>query len=133
MLIMHTLDQVKAAIVDSWDEETAYDGIISPTNRARNQCVPTALVVQSFFGGDLQKLVTEFNRQPESHYRNILPDGTTVDLTRDQYPINQRLIISEVNLHGYDTVRDKMLAEKDTKRRYEILLKRVNAILHNVS
>lgn len=133
MLIMHALDQVKTAIVDSWDEETAYDGIISPTNRARNQCVPTALVIQFFFGGDIQKLATEYNRQPESHYRNILPDGTIVDLARDQYPIDQQLMISEVNLHGYDSARDKMLAEKDTKRRYEILLKRVNDILRNVS
>lgn len=133
MLIMHRLDQVKTAIVDSWNEETAYDGIISPTNRARNQCVPTALVIQFFFGGDLQKLVTEYDHQHESHYRNILPDGTTVDLTRSQYPIDQQLTISEVNLYGYDTVRDKMLAEKDTKRRYEILLKRVNAILRDVS
>lgn len=130
---MYTLDQVKTAVVDSWDEETAYDGIISPTNHARNQCVPTALVVQSFFGGELQKLVTEYDHQYESHYRNILPDGTIVDLTRSQYPTDQQLTISEVNLHGYDTVRDKMLAEKDTKRRYEILLKRVNAILRDVS
>lgn len=127
---MYTLDQLRPAIETSWSGETAYPGSgWTPATPARAQCVVTALVVQHYLGEELQKLDTVFQGKPESHYRNILPDGTITDFSRAQYPADQSLHIGTVNLHGFKNAREKMLHEPDTKSRYELLLSRVDAVL----
>lgn len=123
---MYAVQQVVQALETSWDTDTAYpDGTWTLQNPARSQCVSSSLVVQHFFGGDLKKLVSVHNGKQESHYLNILPNGQTVDTTRSQYPVNQVLTPSQINLHGYKSVRDKMLHEPDTQLRYNLLLIRV--------
>ena len=50
--------------------------------------MPTALIVQDCLGGTLERLATDYQGKQETHYRNII-DGTTIDLTRNQYPEDQ--------------------------------------------
>lgn len=127
---MYTLEQIQSAIEASWSADTAFpDGTWTPDNPARAHCVVTSLVVQHYLGGDLEKLIGTYNGRPESHYRNILPGGSRVDLTIRQYPSNTRLEVSPVNLHGHKDARDKMLHEPDTRTRYELLLGRVDSKL----
>jgi hypothetical protein len=123
---MNQLSSLRAAIEESWSADTAYPDVNwSSDNPARGQCVVTALVVQHYMGGELEKLTTVYDGRPESHYRNVISDGSTVDLTSQQYPANLDLAPGIANLHGYASIRDRMLHEPDTKRRYDILLGRV--------
>lgn len=123
---MISLTKLQDAIEASWSSDTCFDASEwSPENPARGQCATTALVVQYFLGGELEKMTTVFEGQLESHYYNVLPDGTKLDLAGKQYPADQELTPSEVNLRGFASVRDKMMHEPGTKKRYEILLERV--------
>jgi len=127
---MTSLHELRRAIEASWGPDTCFDELEwTPENPARGQCVVTSLVVQHFLGGELQKFATTFNGHEESHYYNVLPDGTLVDLSREQYPTDQPLTPSPVNLHGFANVRDKMMHESHTKQRYELLLQRVETTL----
>jgi len=127
---MISLDKLSTAICLSWGPDTSFVPAEWTTqNPARGNCVVTALVVQHFLGGELRKYDTVFQDVNETHYTNLLPDGTEVDLTGRQYPDDQVLVPSEVNLHGYRAVRDKMMHEPNTVRQYEILLGRVTANL----
>lgn len=127
---MPTLEQLRSSLEASWSDETCFNTAEwSIKNPARGQCVVTALIVQYYFGGELRKVTTVFQGQPESHYFNLLPDDSEVDFSRQQYPADQVLAPSDVNLHGYASVRAKMLHEPDTLRRYNLLLSRVEARL----
>ncbi len=113
---------LRTALEASWSRETSSTSDEWSENRpSRGQCVPTALVAQDFLGGDLQKLSTVFNAKQESHYRNVLPDGRIFDATRLQYPDNQPLQVDKVELKGFGSIREKLLSEPDTLRRYQIL------------
>ncbi len=121
-----TKAQLQVAIEHSWTQETSSTPSgWSEANASRGQCVPTALVAQDFLGGDLQKLTTVFNGHEESHYRNVLDDGSVFDATRSQYPEDQELQIADVILGGFSSIRDKRLSEPATRRRYELLKARV--------
>ncbi len=56
-------------------------------NPSRGQCGPTALTIHDLLGGEL--LLAEVRRTDGSrqgvHYWNLLPDGTEIDLTREQF------------------------------------------------
>jgi hypothetical protein len=59
----------------------------SPENPARGQCGVTALVLQEHLGGDLllADVVHADGSRQGVHYWNRLPDGSEVDLTREQF------------------------------------------------
>jgi hypothetical protein len=73
----------------SWDALTCdpVDLPWSPDNAPRGQCGVTALVLHDHLGGEL--LVAEVRHDDGSrqgfHTWNRLPDGTQVDLTREQF------------------------------------------------
>lgn len=126
--------QLQTAIEKSWTRETSsVPDEWSKEQASRGQCVPTALVVQDYLEGELQRLVTVFGGQEESHYRNILPDGSIFDASRSQYPDNQDLHITKVALNGFSSIRDKRLSEEDTLRRYQLLKGLVEQQLSNKS
>ena len=126
--------QLQTAIEKSWIRETSnVPDEWSEEWSSRGQCVPTALVVQDYLGGELQKLVTVFGGREESHYRNILPDGSVFDASRSQYPDNQDLQIAEVELNGFSSIRDKRLSEENTLHRYQLLKRLVERQLSNES
>ncbi len=65
-----------------WCEATAYPGTSKygdPTVLSFGQCAVTALVIHHLYGGDI------VYNDVYHHYWNILPDGSHLDLTRDQF------------------------------------------------
>ena len=77
---------VRAAwALDTCDPVDADDW--SAANPSRGQCGSTALTVHDLLGGEL--LIAEVSRSDGSrqgvHYWNLLPDGTELDLTREQF------------------------------------------------
>lgn len=119
---MHTFQEVISAIENSWSAYTAFDhDQWSPDNPARGQCVVSALIIQDLFGGTLQKTKVTLNGHEESHYRNILPDGTIIDTTRSQYPTSLEIKTTEINLGDHVNLRQKLFAEANTESRYKLL------------
>jgi hypothetical protein len=80
---------LEAAIRGSWSEASCdpHDAPWPPENPSRGQCNVTALVVQDHAGGDIVRstvLHADGTRQG-LHFWNRLPDGSEVDLTREQF------------------------------------------------
>ncbi len=86
---MLTLPWLRPVVRDAWGPDTCDPVDLAdwrPDNPARGQCGVTALVVQDLLGGDLMLgEVYENGSRRGCHYWNRLPDGTEVDLTRDQF------------------------------------------------
>lgn len=118
----YSLDQIKSAIRTSWDADTSASGEAwTADNPALGQCVPSSLVLQDFTEGELERLATERNGVRETHYRVVLPDGTVEDVSADQYPEGQ--IFDAAPVEG--NLREYVLANENTRRRYTILMGRV--------
>ena len=85
-----TREDIEAAVRTAWARDTC-DPVDaddwSPANPARGQCGTTALTINDLLGGEL--LVAEVLRADGSrqgvHWWNRLPDGTEIDLTREQF------------------------------------------------
>jgi hypothetical protein len=72
---------LKEALLWAWCEATAL-GKWNALEPCQGQCAITALVVQDYFGGELLRCkMTDGN----SHYWNLLPDGSTEDFTEEQF------------------------------------------------
>lgn len=67
----------------AWSADTAAAGDYDPARPSAGQCAVTALVVADRYGGELLRTLN----CGASHYFNRLPDGSEVDLTRDQFPV----------------------------------------------
>lgn len=95
----------------------------------RGQCVASSLVIQDYYGGELFRYEVQGEGIEETHYCNILDDGTLLDTTAQQYrqPVTLRAL--PVNLAGFTTIREKRLAELETRNRYELLKGRVALLL----
>jgi hypothetical protein len=82
--------ELEAAIRAAWALDTC-DPVDaddwSAANPSRGQCGSTALTIHDLLGGEL--LIAEVLRADGSrqgvHYWNLLPDGTEIDLTREQF------------------------------------------------
>src|SRR5882757_7942847 len=83
----------------SWSAETAFNASDwSPENPARGQCVISALVVQDYLGGDLQRFEVQGDDFAETHYTNLL-NGVVIDTTASQYDdLNVSLTPTPTNL-----------------------------------
>ncbi len=118
--------EVITAIQDSWSKETsASPDEWTSENPALGQCVPSSLVVQDFFGGELERLATVRNGKRETHYRNILPDGEIVDISRDQYPDDQEFEPAPVE----GDLREYVLGNENTRNRHRILGARARVMI----
>lgn len=121
-----TVERLLVALQASWLPQTCFDAQEwSAENPARGQCVVSSLVVQSFLGGDLLRYAVQGPGFEERHYCNVLPDGTVLDMTGSQYKVPVTLTVMPVVLNGFASVREKRLAEPETRAKYTILLKRV--------
>ncbi len=80
----HRFVQLRSELECVWDANTSTDpGGWTADNPARGHCTVAVLVVQDQFGGRiLRGLVGGL-----SHFWNLLPDGSEVDLTRDQFSV----------------------------------------------
>ena len=89
-----TREDLEAAIRAAWALDTC-DPVDaddwSAVNPSRGQCGSTALTIHDLLGGEL--LIAEVVRSDGSrqgvHYWNLLPDGTEIDLTREQFASNE--------------------------------------------
>lgn len=125
-----SLSELTAALHKAWSGETSSWGDEWPSdNPARGQCVPSSLVVQDYYGGDLIRFAVRGEGISENHYCNLLKGGTLLDTTRSQYKIPVTLQVHPVTLAGYANVREKRLDDEETRMRYEVLKRRVAAIL----
>lgn len=88
---------------------------------SKGQCYVTALIVQDFYGGKILRFKT--SKMKESHYWNVLPDGTGIDLTSDQYGGDG---INPIFSGGYPSSREeKLYPYPMTIRRYSKLMRKV--------
>jgi len=85
-----TREDIEAAVRGSWARDTC-DPVDaddwSTANPARGQCGTTALTINDLLGGELlvaEVLHADGTRQGV-HWWNRLPDGTEIDLTREQF------------------------------------------------
>ena len=125
-----TLQDIVHALQLAWSTDTAYNpNDWSESNKARGQCVVSSLVVQDYLGGDMLRYSVDEGDLHETHYVNKLDDGTVIDTTASQYkqPVNLR--VKPIHLDGFESIRDKRLADEGTRRRYEILKNRVSRLL----
>ncbi len=110
------------AIRASWSAATAASDNWNPAHSSVGQSAVTALVLQDLFGGQLLQATV----QGVSHYWNRLPNGTEVDLTRDQF---DRFIVDSP-----PKVRDRtyVLSFPSTLLRYDRLRSAVDATLREL-
>lgn len=92
-------------------------------------CAVVSLLAQDEFGGTLMRQSLEgiigldYLR---SHYSNRLLNGTDVDFTWEQF--KGKL---QSNLHKEERERERLLSYPDTKKRYELLKNRFEALRKN--
>lgn len=100
----------------AWSADTLADPRWTSSTPSLGQCAVTALVVQDELGGELLRAVVD----GVSHYWNRLPDGSELDLTRDQFPVWVR---------GPTELRSRVyvLSYPDTRKRYDRLCARLRA------
>jgi hypothetical protein len=122
MVVIATRDRELESLADMLEQAWSRDSSADPErwtvdSPACGQCAVTALVVQDEFGGDLLRTTVD----GLSHYWNRLPDGSEVDLTRQQF--------AEGATYGPTVVRDReyVLSFPDTVRRYLLLRRRVGS------
>ena len=76
-----TLEELRAILLKCCDKSIAHpewQDCWTEENPTRGCCVPTALIVQDYFGGEVWK------HNIRRHYYNVI-DGEFVDLTKDQF------------------------------------------------
>lgn len=110
----------------SWDARSAYSSNDwTAENPARGQCAVSSLIVQDYFGGEIMRYqATHPSGKTEKHYANLI-EGTLVDTTRSQFPPSTKLEESPPDLGQFKTMRERMLSDPDTARRYEYLKSKV--------
>lgn len=119
-----------AAIRSSWSADTCDPVDLadwSPQNPARGQCAVSSLVLNDILGGELLLADVEFATGGKQgvHYWNRLPDGTELDLTREQF-VDGEVIgpAASVQIPPFDQRGGARLAAQ-----YQLLLGRVAAAL----
>ena len=128
------LSDFTKALQESWSATTSYesDENWSAENPARGQCVVSSLVVQDYFGGDIVRYAVTGDGVDETHYFNVLDDGTVLDTTRSQYKDKKvNMIEKPIDLakNNFSSVRERCLADKETNYRYTLLQEKVKALL----
>lgn len=107
---MREMREMREMFEKAWSAETSNAPDWSPERPSRGQCAITALIVQDGTGGDLVRVINA----GDSHYFNRLPDGSEVDLTRDQFD-EWDPSPAEIRTRAY------VLSHPDTASRYEML------------
>ena len=113
-----TIEEMKTVLLKVYNMKTVHKdwrGGWSKENPTYGQCVPTALVVQSFFGGEIYFL------KKENHYYNVI-NKTVVDLTKDQF--DYQLDYTE------GMMKQPCMCKGKTRQRFKILKKQVEKYLN---
>lgn len=127
-----SIEALIKALQNSWSADTCFDASEwTAENPARGQCVVSSLVVQKYLGGELQRYRVTGNGITETHYCNVLSDGTVLDTTASQYKQPMTFKVAPVDIAGFASIREKRLSEDETRSRYELLLSRVEQQLES--
>ncbi|MGI5243734.1 YunG family protein [Dactylosporangium sp. CA-139066] len=119
---MLNVELLRPALRAAWGPDTCDPHDLAnwrPDNPARGQCGTTALVVQDLLGGEL--LLGEVHVDGVKighHWWNRLPDGTTIDLTADQFHPGETVIGGQIRHRPPD-------APRRCRGQYELLRHRV--------
>jgi hypothetical protein len=115
---------IEAAVRAGWARDTCDPvdaGDWSAANPARGQCGTTALIINDLLGGEL--LVAEVLRVDGSrqgvHWWNRLPDGTEIDLTREQFAADE--VIQQPRAMLRPSGQPKRAAEQYLTLKYRVL------------
>jgi hypothetical protein len=76
------LKEIRKILENTWDKRSCYEKEVEGANKnskSYGQCYATAGTIKILFGGKLLK------NKEKKHYWNLLPDGTEVDFTSDQF------------------------------------------------
>lgn len=126
-----SIEALVKALQNSWSADTCFDASEwSAANPALGQCVASSLVVQEYLGGELQRYRVTGASITDTHYCNVLADGTVLDTTASQYQQPMTFEVTPIELKGFASVREKRLSEDETRSRYELLLSRVEQQLN---
>ncbi len=117
------LRELYAACILAWGEDTAF-GKWDELCPDLNQCVPTALVVQDYLGGELLRCHTVYGNK---HVWNRLPDGREIDFTRAQFDYSLDYPVREGKKKAN---RKSLFRVQHVKRRYKLLKRRVEQQLN---
>src|SRR5690606_36461792 len=99
-----------------WDGDSAFGKEDwSVENPARGQCAVSSLVIQDYLGGEIVRFAVEFSGVKEKHFANVVA-GVVIDATFSQFPEEVELEMSAPDLGGFGSIRQKLLADSDTKR-----------------
>jgi hypothetical protein len=119
------LQALEEALESAWSAETSWDPAHwNSANPAWGQCAVTALLIQESFGGIL--LVSMVGGI--QHYWNRLPNGREIDLTRQQFGVNV-----SPDCPPESASREYVLSFPDTRRRYDMIRRRVEETLKSGS
>lgn len=123
MLVPNAQQLIQEFFSDFWSLQTTYtpSSWISE-NPARGQCVPSALAIQKYLGGEIVKCTLFFKNGSESHYWDIIGDDE-LDTTFIQYKdhkIDNEIFVGIVR-------KDTLLLDHDTRKRYEHFMNAINA------
>ena len=111
------LEKLRKALLQSYDKSIAHPEWQSgwtKENPTHGCCVPTALIVQDYFGGDVYK------HNVRRHYYNFI-NGEFIDLTRDQF--------NEEIDYKNGTKKHPSMDKNNAQWRYETLKNRVEKII----
>ncbi|GAA2334922.1 hypothetical protein GCM10009854_08420 [Saccharopolyspora halophila] len=122
-MILWSLVEVERALRSSWGSDTCAPEDVADwrsDNPAGGQCGTTALVLHDFFGGDLMcGDVHRDGRLSDHHWWNRLGDGLELDLTREQFALDELVgpgepVARPTGVHRLDgeyrTLRQRVLA-----------------------
>lgn len=127
-----TLARLQNSLKRAWSAATSFDPAgWTPKTPSYGQCAVTACIVQDYLGGDIEwgEAMVPGGKKI-SHFFNRV-NRRAVDLTRDQFPAGSTVPIAgrpHPAAKGAP-LRDYILANADTRRRYEQLSERVRVIL----
>lgn len=116
------LEELEKVLQKSWSIETSYcPNEWNESNSSFGQCAVSALIVDDYFGGEIIWAEASLpDGQKISHYFNCI-DGKEVDLTRHQFSHGTTISSGAKKNKGFATMREFMLSNENTKKRYELL------------
>ena len=116
-----TLAQLESVLKKVWSKETCYFKSLEDRkyeNPCIGHCTITALIVQDYFWGD----IVFCNHQ--DHYRNKLPNGEIVDMTKNQMWEKEICCVDE-KCDRTNLLENHKSIQAKTKERYLLLKHRV--------
>jgi hypothetical protein len=114
------IDRLLRALRHSWSQDTSgFPGRWTIENPACGQCSVSALVVQDYLGGEIQRFIVVDAGQDMRHVANLLPGGVLLDATASQFS-SVPVYVPRANESRFNA-----LDHENTVDRYEILARRV--------